>query len=94
MYSLELFKFPFQRCKNSSFLESYVNIWHNRSPLEFQKKRAFKMFLSLHIGVFHQNIKAVKVHKANTKSGLVNNKYSIEYFLNKNKARLFSLYVI
>lgn len=52
------------------------------------------MFLSLRIVVFYQNAKAVKLYKANTKSSLVNNKYSIEYFLNKNKARLFNLYVM
>lgn len=38
------------------------------------------MFLSLLIGVFYQNVKAVNLYKANTKSGLVNNKYCIEYF--------------
>lgn len=29
------------------------------------------------------NVKAAKLYKANIKSGLVNNKYSIEYFKNK-----------
>lgn len=43
------------------------------------------MFPSLWIGVFDQNVKAVKLYKAHTKGGLANNKYSIEYFLNKKK---------
>lgn len=38
------------------------------------------MFLSLWIDVFDQNVKAEKLYKANTKGGLENNKYSIEYF--------------
>lgn len=54
------------------------------------------MFLSLWIDAFDQNVKAEKLYKANTKGGLENNTYSIEYFYIfklKNKARLLNLYV-
>ena len=54
--------------------------WLCMKSWNFGEKKAFEILVFMHWCATKQNIKAVKLYKANTKNGLVTNKYSIEYF--------------